>query len=209
MTWRGITWKAAQNRGAARWSPASSRMCRCRAAPCTWNSHLRPAAHPSRLPPGRRGRRHRATGGCCPGRGRAGDPARAACWPRAALARAPVQLWAAARPRKDLTARRWARWRNDIGAVVSAREKAAVVPAESYFQFQDSIQHSKIIERRLIATVGDYLRELGVDTSEFWERVAAILNTGVINAGRGTMNISGSAVGQQPTVTSQAVSPQP
>ena len=116
-------------------------------------------------------------------------------------ARAPVQIWAAIRPRQDLSPRPRAISRFDIGAAVSAREAAAVVPDESYFQYQDSLQHSKIIERRLIATVGDYLKELGVDTSEFWERARAILNTGVINAGPGTVNITGSAVGEQASVT--------
>jgi hypothetical protein len=117
------------------------------------------------------------------------------------VTRAPAQLWAAIRPRKDLSARPRAAFRFDIGAAVSAREAAAVVPDESYFQFQDSLQHSKIIERRLIATVGDYLKELGVDTSEFWERARAILNTGVINAGPGSVNITGSAIGEQAKVT--------
>ena len=96
----------------------------------------------------------------------------------------------------------------DIGATTSARESAAPYSDETYFQFQDILQHSKIIERRLIATVGDYLKEQGVDTSEFWQRANAILNTGVINAGSGTVNISGSAIGEQATVTTGPEPPQ-
>jgi hypothetical protein len=119
------------------------------------------------------------------------------------MATAPAQLWAAVRPRKDLTARKRASSRADIGAMVSARESAATDAEESYFQFQDSLQHSKIIERRLIATVGDYLKELGVDTSEFWERARAILNNGVIiNAS--AVTIGGNVIGEQTNVTSDA-----
>ena len=115
------------------------------------------------------------------------------------LPSAPVQLWAAVRPSKDQTIRKVARI--DIGAAVSAREVAAIEADQSYFQYQDILQHSKVIERRLIATVGDYLTELGVDTSEFWERATAILNNGVINASSGTVNIAGSAIGNEATVS--------
>jgi hypothetical protein len=117
------------------------------------------------------------------------------------LAGAPAQLWAALRPGKDQTARKVDRI--DIGAAVSAREVAAIEADQSYFQYQDILQHSKVIERRLIATVGDYLTELGVDTSEFWERATAILNTGVINTGSGTVNIADSAIGHQASVSAQ------
>src|ERR1035438_7969739 len=128
-------------------------------------------------------------------------------------ARAPAQLWAALRPGTDQTAR--ASLRIDIGSTVSAREAAAADTDaaddddddQSYFQFQDILQHSKIIERRLIATVGDYLKEHGVDTSEFFERAQAILNSGVINTGSGTVNLVGSAVGDQASVTTEAPPP--
>jgi hypothetical protein len=120
------------------------------------------------------------------------------------LVTAPAQLWAAIRPRKDLDLERRAYPRADIGAAVSAREAAAIGADESYFQYQDILHHSKIVERRLIATVGDYLKEKGVDTSEFWQRAQAILNNGVINTGAGTVTVSGSAMGQDTTVTSQA-----
>lgn len=138
------------------------------------------------------------------------------------LVRMPIQLWAALCPNKDRTGVMFARTNTarrhfravsilraiDIGATASARESAAPYSDETYFQFQDILQHSKIIERRLIATVGDYLKEKGVDTSEFWQRANAILNTGVINAGSGTVNISGSAIGEQAKVTTAPEQPQ-
>jgi hypothetical protein len=134
------------------------------------------------------------------------------------LLRVPIQLWIALSPRKDQAAMITARMNSpkrhirsfsmlrpvDIGATTSAREIAAAAADESYFQFQDILQHSKVIERRLIATVGDYLKEVGVDTSEFWQRASAILNNGVINAGPGTVNVTGSVFGEQPTVMTMA-----
>jgi hypothetical protein len=138
------------------------------------------------------------------------------------LVNVPIRLWVALSPRKDRTSMITARMNSaqrhirsfsilrpvDIGAVTSAREIAAAQSDESYFQFQDILQHSKVIERRLIATVGDYLKEVGVDTSEFWQRASAILNTGVINAGSGTVNITSSAIGDQATVMTTAEQPQ-
>jgi hypothetical protein len=138
------------------------------------------------------------------------------------LVRMPVQLWAALCPNKDRTgvmaARVYTIRRHfravsirrpiDIGATASARESAAPYSDETYFQFQDIRQHSKIIERRLIATVGDYLKEQGVDTSEFWQRANAILNSGVINADSGTITISDSAIGDRATVTTAPEQPQ-
>jgi len=125
------------------------------------------------------------------------------------LAHAPVQLRTALRPGRDRTPK--ASLRADIGAMSCARETAmAGADGEpggetegSYFQFQDVIQHSKIIERRLIAAVDDYLKDVGVDTSEFVQRAMAILNSGVINTGSGTVNVVNSAVGDQPNVNIQ------
>jgi len=124
--------------------------------------------------------------------------ARAACkgifrFPQALLAPrrlawAPGELLAALRARTDgtLTVRR----RNNIGAQVSAREAACGDADESYFQLRDIVQHSQVVERRMISTVGEFLKERGVDTSEFWQRATTILNQGVINAGAGTVNFN-------------------
>ena len=120
---------------------------------------------------------------------------------------APAQIWAAVRPHQDLTVQTRKRARADIGAAISAREAAATDAEESYFQYQDSLQHSKIIERRLIATVGDFLMERNVDTTEFLQRANAILNKGVINTGSGNVDITGSAIGDEANVTNEASPP--
>jgi hypothetical protein len=76
-------------------------------------------------------------------------------------------------------------------------------PGRSYFQVQDVAQHSKIIERRLIAAVDEFLFEVGVDTSEFTARTTQILNNGVMNFGSGDIKVEKSAVGTNATTTTQ------
>jgi hypothetical protein len=97
------------------------------------------------------------------------------------------------------------------GAESSIREAAMIQPpaesrdesASGYFQAQDVIQHSKIIERRLIATIGEYLTETGVNTSEFVQRTTVILNNGVMNTGSGTISADNLAVGTNSAVQVQ------
>lgn len=124
-------------------------------------------------------------------------------------------------PRRLLTgvARLWdsvlARWDGtveprrgaDIGAEVSARETAASGSEESYFQLRDIFQHSKIIERKLIAEVDEFLKTHHVDTSEFRQRATTILNNGVMNTNVGMVNITGSAIGEQASVQNTASTP--
>ncbi len=70
----------------------------------------------------------------------------------------------------------------------------------NYFQFLDVAKHSKIIERRLLAAIEEFLQAKGVDTAEFVQRATAILNNGIINTGSGPVNVNGSAFGDNPTV---------
>lgn len=106
--------------------------------------------------------------------------------------------------------------RRDIGAQISAREIAGDGvdndpdnisrrlrqdhEETSYFQFLDVARHSKIIERRLLAAIEEFLKSEGVDTSEFAQRAEAILNNGILNTGSGTINVNDSAVGYQSSV---------
>ncbi|MGH3978957.1 MAG: hypothetical protein ACRDRZ_08140 [Pseudonocardiaceae bacterium] len=137
---------------------------------------------------------------------------------------APRRLVAAP---KDLVNAYWAQRdtsskiskRRDIGAQISAREIAgngiASEPDEvsaprrsfryddetSYFQLLDVTRHSKIIERRLLAGIEEFLKTKGVDTSEFAQRAEAILNYGMLNIGHGGTNIVGGDLntGYQPS----------
>ncbi|MEW2386904.1 hypothetical protein AB0933_00935 [Streptomyces venezuelae] len=90
---------------------------------------------------------------------------------------------------------------NNIGAVLSARELASIEADESYFQTFDVAKHSKVIERRLLATVGEFLKEHGVDTTEFLQRATAILNNGIINTGSGNVELGDTAMGENTSVS--------
>lgn len=123
------------------------------------------------------------------------------------IAAAPKDLVNAHRAQRDVSEK--IRKRHDIGARVSAKEiawkttgknqdQAAVTRRSrldqddtSYFQSLDVYRHSKIIERRLLAGIEEFLKSKEVDTSEFTERAVAILNYGMMNIGRNGVNIVG------------------
>jgi hypothetical protein len=123
------------------------------------------------------------------------------------VAWAPAQLLAVLRPKKDRTGSVAKRF--DIGARVSVREIAAEESDRSYFQYQDVRQHSKIIERRLIDAVGEFLTELGIDTSEFWQRATTILNNGIINTGSGSVTSTNTTFGDSSPVNPETGANQP
>lgn len=90
----------------------------------------------------------------------------------------------------------------DRGAVVSIREIGAVKP-ENYFQRSDAFRFLKLVERRLLADLKEYLVDAGVDVSELGERIVNVLNTsisnanyGVQNLGSGSTTVSNSVMGQ-------------
>ncbi|QKW36299.1 hypothetical protein HUT06_21560 [Actinomadura sp. NAK00032] len=105
--------------------------------------------------------------------------------------RAPRDLWNAVRTAgcvltspKDRTDNP----RLNIGVRVSVREHLAATRDRSYFQAMDVAKHSKIIERRIISAVGEFLHGR-VLTTEFEERATYILNSGVLNMGSGDVQI--------------------
>ncbi len=155
--------------------------------------------------------------------------------PRRLLA-VPKHLVTAYRAQRDTKGESFKRRDIDIGAQTSAREIAREIagdgvdndpdevsaqrrlrrgPGEAtYFQFLDVARHSKIIERRLLAAIEEFLKTKKVDTSEFARRADAILNYsmmmnigdnyGMMNMNIGddnTINNSGDPImGYQPSV---------
>jgi hypothetical protein len=109
--------------------------------------------------------------------------------PRALLA--PREFWRAIRMAggvlkspKDRTINA----RHNVGVVASAREHLTEAKSRSYFQELDVAKHSKIIERRIISSVGEFLKGK-VLTDEYEERTTHILNSGVLNMGSGDITI--------------------
>ncbi|MDQ3764650.1 MAG: hypothetical protein M3460_24850 [Actinomycetota bacterium] len=107
------------------------------------------------------------------------------------------------------------RWRKlesrgiDVGAVLSVRELGAAVVTDrvarfqmntsiNYFQYRDVVKHAKVIERRLLAAVLDFLVAKGIDTGEYQQRALTILSSGILHMGEGDVNVTG-VVGAQGT----------
>ncbi|HWC80507.1 MAG TPA: hypothetical protein VG756_11140 [Pseudonocardiaceae bacterium] len=102
----------------------------------------------------------------------------------------------------DLT--RYARGIKDFGARTSIRELAAVSAPRHFFQEIDAQKYIKIIERRLLEVVIDFLDAKKVDTREFRDRQANVLNVGVLNSGSGTVHTTGGlAVGSNATAAAR------
>jgi hypothetical protein len=89
----------------------------------------------------------------------------------------------------------------DVGAKVSVRELGADVKTDevvgfkmntdiNYFQYRDVVKHSKVVERRLLATVQDFLCDHGIDTKDYAQRAITILNAGIVQTG-GEMHFTG------------------
>jgi hypothetical protein len=97
--------------------------------------------------------------------------------------------------------------RYTTGAVVSVRELGAADDVRSHLQLQDIAKYSKVIERRLVAAVLDFLETRGVDTGEFLERTMNVLNIGALNTGSGQVHVEGDAAGSQTKGTSAAPAP--
>jgi hypothetical protein len=78
----------------------------------------------------------------------------------------------------------------DYGARMSVRELGTARDTRNHVQSQDILKHHRIIERRMLAAVLDFLEDRGVDTSEYRNQAANVLNAGVVMTG-GTLNNHG------------------
>jgi hypothetical protein len=67
----------------------------------------------------------------------------------------------------------------DFGAAVGVRDLAARQDFGNYFQLLDSDKYLSIVERRVLESVGSFLRECGISTREFAERKTTILNSSI------------------------------
>ncbi len=84
----------------------------------------------------------------------------------------------------------------DYGARVSVREMGSAPLFEHSLHNHDVTKYSRIIERRILADVTDFMEMHGVDTSELRARAFNILNNGALNLGTGNFSMGdGNAVG--------------
>ncbi|WP_320065960.1 hypothetical protein [Micromonospora sp. RTGN7] len=78
----------------------------------------------------------------------------------------------------------------DYGARSSVRELGMAADTRHHLQTQEVDKHQRIIERRLLAVVLDFLERRGVDTSEYRQRATTLLNAGAIVTG-GNLTVQG------------------
>jgi hypothetical protein len=69
--------------------------------------------------------------------------------------------------------------RFDYGAVRSVREIGADQEYAKYFQKMDIERFQKIIDEQLLASIADFLKGKGIDTTELEQRMVVIMNDGL------------------------------
>ncbi|RSM74180.1 hypothetical protein DMB66_01835 [Actinoplanes sp. ATCC 53533] len=69
----------------------------------------------------------------------------------------------------------------DYGARIGVRELGSDLEMRNLTQLQDVGKYQKLIERRVIASVLDFLDDRGVDTIEYRARAASVLNANGVN----------------------------
>lgn len=126
-----------------------------------------------------------------------------------ALLEAPVLVAAAprslARATTDLVsitragqfANRRVRKGYDYGAATGLREIGASEITPDPMQTQDMVKYGRVVERRVLAAILDFLEDRGVDVTECRQRSLTILNAGAVATVGGTVTVYGHAIGTQ------------
>jgi hypothetical protein len=124
-----------------------------------------------------------------------GDAARGMAAAPAIFARAPASLTRALIDALRLPGRRHAAPRlrrvYDCGATWGLRDMASSWGVEDHMQTQDIVKYGRIIERRVIGAIMDFLDRRDVDVGEFRQRSMTILNAGAVAIGNGTVTVNG------------------
>jgi hypothetical protein len=85
----------------------------------------------------------------------------------------------------------------DYGATVGLREIGESTGTRDHMQTQDIIKYGRMIERRVLDAILDFLEDRGVDVTEYRQRSLTILNAGAVATSGGTVIVGGDAVGTQ------------
>jgi hypothetical protein len=85
--------------------------------------------------------------------------------------------------------------RFDYGAATSPRETVSDRRYQRYFQELDSALYTKVIEKRMLQAVEQFLKSKGIDTFDLNQRQAVIQNSGVYVGAGGTVNAGSVAAG--------------
>ncbi|MFI1521015.1 hypothetical protein [Kitasatospora cineracea] len=119
-------------------------------------------------------------------------PGRLLAAPAEALGRLAEGLAARRKQREQL--RRIALGAFNYGAELSIREAAAEPGFHRYFQQVDSQMYTKVVERRVLDALTDFLTDHQVDVSELRERQNVIYNGGIFTSGNANVSFVDSPV---------------
>ncbi|WP_416901058.1 hypothetical protein [Micromonospora echinospora] len=87
----------------------------------------------------------------------------------------------------------------DYGAKVSVRELGTASDNRNHIQAQEIDKYQRIIERRLLAAMLDFLESREVDTSEYRQRAMTLLNAGAVVSG-GSLTVQGNVTSTQTNI---------
>lgn len=96
--------------------------------------------------------------------------------------------------------------RFNYGTARSLRDSVNANEYTRYFQKQDTLMYSKILQTEILETVIDFLEAHDIDTSEMREQRLTLLNSGIIVAG-GNVNAGALSVGAHSTAQSNRSNP--
>jgi hypothetical protein len=85
----------------------------------------------------------------------------------------------------------------DYGARTSIREMGATELPSDPIQTQDIVKYGRVVERRVVAAILDFLEDRGVDVTEYRQSAQSILSIGAVATNGGTVAVSGDAAGVQ------------
>jgi hypothetical protein len=83
----------------------------------------------------------------------------------------------------------------DYGAASSVRERASDSRYHRYFQRLDKERYHRVVEKRVLDTVADFLDARGIDISDVRERSTTILNNGIYVTGGASFSAGSVAAG--------------
>jgi hypothetical protein len=85
----------------------------------------------------------------------------------------------------------------DYGATTSLREIGTPTVIPDPMQQQDIVKYGRVVERRVLAAILDFLESRQVDVTEYRQSSLTVLSAGVVNAGSGTVTVGGNVAGTQ------------
>jgi hypothetical protein len=91
----------------------------------------------------------------------------------------------------------------DYGAAIGIRELGASPASRDPMRVQGIMKYGQLIERRVLASILDFLEHHGVDVTDYRQQSLTILSAGAVATAGGTVNVNGDAIGTQAVDTDE------